>query len=144
VSTVETWGATAFGEPCGECGFGWSITALEAVAWVRGLEGHVREAAGCLAGEERGDGWSVAEYVCHVGDNLRQWSERIQAARLAGRREVAGYDPDALAEARGYAHIPLPVGLWSAANAAARWADVVAAAVDEGVELPRDARLAAC
>lgn len=135
MATVEPWGAALFGEPCRECGFGWSITPAEAVAWVRAFEEHAREATGSLTGEERLDGWSVAEYVSHVGDNLRQWSERIQATRLAGQPHVAGYDPDALADARGYAYIPLEVGLWSAGNAAQRWADVLAAAIEEGVEL---------
>lgn len=135
MGTVELWGAALFGEPCRECGFGWSITPQQAVAWVRGFEEHARQAAGSLTGDERLDGWSIAEYVCHVGDNLRQWAERIQAARLAGQRDVAGYDPDALGDARGYASIPLEVGLWSAGNAAERWADVLTAAVDEGVEL---------
>lgn len=129
-----------FGEPCRECGFGWSITPQQAVAWMRGFEGHVRQAAGFLTGDERLDGWSIAEYVCHVGDNLRQWAERIQAARLAGQRDVAGYDPDALGDARGYASIPLEVGLWSTGNAAERWADVLTAAVDEGVELQHATR----
>lgn len=137
---MEVWGAALFGEPCRECGFEWSITALEAVAWVRVFEQHARQATGSLAGEARLDGWSVAEYISHVGDNLRQWAERIQAARLAGRPDVAGYDPDALAKARGYAHIPLEVALWSAGSAAHRWADVLVAAIDEGVELQHSTR----
>jgi hypothetical protein len=107
---------------------------------VRAFEEHAREATDSLTGEERLDGWSVAEYVSHVGDNLRQWSERIQAARLAGRRHVAGCDPDALSAARGYASIPLEVGLWSVGNAAERWADVLTAALDEGVELQHTTR----
>lgn len=140
MGAVELWGAALFGEPCRECDFGWSITPPEAICWVRGFEEHARQAAGSLICQERLDGWSVAEYVSHVGDNLRQWSERIQAARLAGQRDVAGYDPDALGEARGYASIPLEVGLWSAGNAAERWADVLTAAVDEGVELQHATR----
>lgn len=137
---MEPWGAALFGEPCRECGFGWSIAPPEAVAWVRAFEEHAREATGNVTGEERLDGWSVAEYVSHVGDNLRQWSERIQAMRLAGQPDVAGYEPDALADARGYAHIPLEVALWSAGNASQRWADVLAAAIDEGVELQHATR----
>lgn len=132
---MEPWGAALFGEPCQQCGFRWSITPSEAIDRVRGFEQKVREGTCSLTGDERLDGWSVAEYVAHVGDNLRQWSERVQAARLAGRREVAGYDPDALAEARGYASMPLEVALWSASSAAERWADVVEAALEEGVEL---------
>lgn len=133
-------GAALFGDPCQQCGFGWSITAPEAVQWVHGFEETAREATRSLSGEERLDGWSVADYVVHVGDNLRQWSERIQAARLAGRPKVAGYDPDALAEARGYASIPLEVALWSASSTAERWADAPGSAPDEGVELQHATR----
>lgn len=137
---MESWGAAAYGDPCRACSFDWSIPPLEAVARVRDYEAQARKAAGELTGDERLDGWSIAEYVSHVGDNLRQWSERIQAARLAGRPDVVGYDPDALADARGYADIPLEVGLWSAGSAAVRWADVVALSIDEGVELQHATR----
>lgn len=132
---MEPWGAALFGDPCTECGFVWSLTPYDAVAWVAGFEQRVRDAVDSLKGDERLEGWSVAEYVSHVGDNLRQWSERVQAVRLAGQADVAGYDPDALASARGYDSIPLAVALWSAGNAAERWVEVLTAAVDEGVEL---------
>lgn len=59
----------------------------------------------------------------------------VQTARLAGRIGVAGYDPDALAAARGYEFIPLAVALWSAGNAAERWVEVLTALLSEGVEL---------
>ncbi|WP_181309952.1 hypothetical protein [Nocardioides campestrisoli] len=140
MSRVELWGAPLYGDPCRECGFAWSISPQDAVAWVRDFEQHARVAVGSLTGDERLGGWSVAEYVSHVGDNLRHWSERVQAARLSGRTQVAGYDPDALGDARGYASIPLQVGLWSAGHAAQRWADVLGAALDEGVELQHVAR----
>lgn len=76
-------------------------------------------------GLERLDGWSVAEDVCHVGDNLRQWAERVQASRLAHSPEVTGYDPDWLAQARNYAAIPLPVAIWSLRLGAEVWCTVL-------------------
>jgi hypothetical protein len=80
-------------------------------------------------------GWSITEYVCHVGDNLRQWAERLQGALLAQQIEVAGYDPDALAAARGYAALPLAAAAWSSELAASAWVDVVGRALGEDIEL---------
>ncbi len=80
-------------------------------------------------------GWSVTEYVCHVGDNLRQWSERLQSALLCQQREVAGYDPDALATARGYTALPLAVAAWSSQLAATAWVEVAQRALRENVVL---------
>jgi hypothetical protein len=137
---MEPWGAALFGDPCRECGFAWSLTPDDAVAWVRGFEERVRAEVGSLTGDERLEGWSVAQYVSHVGDNLRQWAERVQATRLAGQTDVAGYDPDALAAARGYEFIPLAVAIWSAGDAAERWVEVLTAALDEGLELQHASR----
>lgn len=137
---MEPWGAALYGDPCRECGFDWSLTPLDAVTWVRVFETRIREAVGSLTGDERLEGWSVSQYVSHVGDNLHQWAERVQAARLAGQTQVAGYDPDTLATARGYEFIPLAVALWSAGKAAERWVEVLTAAVNEGVELEHATR----
>ncbi|WP_110241460.1 hypothetical protein [Nocardioides gilvus] len=108
--------------------------------WVRELDERLGEAVRSLTGSERLEGWSVSEYVSHVGDNLRQWAELMQGARLAQRTRVVGYDPDALAVSRGYAFIPLAVALWSARDAAERWCAVLTAAIDEGVELQHATR----
>ncbi len=102
---------------------GWDRRLAEATAGANGAE---RRPAG---------GWTVTEYVCHVGDNLRQWSERVQSALLARRSDVAGYDPDALAAARRYAALPLAVAAWSSELAAAAWVEVVGRALREGVTL---------
>jgi hypothetical protein len=73
--------------------------------------------------------------VSHVGDNLRQWTERLQSALLAQQFEVSGYDPDALAAARGYATLPLAVAAWSSELATAAWVDVAERALGEEIEL---------
>ena len=139
---MEPWGAALYGDPCAACGYDWSRTPAEAVDWIDGWAGHLTAAtAGADGAERRPDGgWSVTEYVCHVGDNLRQWSERLQSALLARRRTVAGYDPDALGEARGYAALPLAVAVWSSELAAAAWVEVVRRALHENVELEHATR----
>jgi hypothetical protein len=107
------------------------------LSWVSGWGRHLAEATAEVDGTKRhrGGGWSVTEYVCHVGDNLRQWAERLQSALLCQQREVAGYDPDALAAARGYAALPLAVAAWSSQLAAAAWVEVTGRALRENVAL---------
>lgn len=132
---MEAWGAALFGDPCHGCGFTWSRSPSAAIEVVRSIPAEMAVAAREASGVERGDGWSVAEYVLHVADNLRQWSERVQAARLGGVSDVAGYDPDELAAARSYSAIPLPAAMWSLGISVEAWVDVMVLAVAEGVEL---------
>ena len=108
-TVVESWGAALFGDPCHACGFDWSLTPEQAIAVIAGAPEVFERATAGVDGDARQGGWSVAEYTSHVADNLRQWSERVQAARVAGQTTVAGYDPDQLAIARNYAAIPLSV-----------------------------------
>jgi SAM-dependent methyltransferase len=126
-----------YGDPCRACGFDWSLTPAEAVRWVSGWGARLAATTAAADGSERrpGGGWSVGEYVCHVGDNLRQWAERLQSALLAQQVRVAGYNPDALAEARGYGALPLAVAAWSSELAAASWVEVVSRALDAEVTL---------
>ena len=139
---MERWGAALYGDPCRACGFDWSLTPPEAVGWVRGWGARLAVVTAGADGTERrpSGGWTVTEYVCHVGDNLRQWSERLQGALLVQRTRVAGYDPDALAAARGYAALPLAAAAWSSELAAAAWAEVVGRALGEEVVLQHATR----
>ena len=139
---MEPWGAALYGDPCAQCGFDWSLTPQQAVRRVSDWSAHLAGATPGADGSERRPegGWSVTEYVSHVGDNLRQWSERVQSARLARQPDVAGYDPDALAASRGYAALPLAVAAWSSALAAATWAEVLEQALLEKVDLEHATR----
>ncbi len=76
-----------------------------------------------VSGDERHPelAWSVAEYVCHVADNLRIWAERLIGITAGGPRLVGGYDEAALAVARNYSSIPLPAALWSLGCSVDEW-----------------------
>lgn len=137
---MELWGASLYGDPCLQCAFDWTLTAEQAIDLVASAPTVFAAATAGLAGSERADGWSVAEYTSHVADNLRQWAERIQAARLASKFDVGGYDPDRLAQARAYADIPLRVALWSLDLSAASWVEVASVAVRENVVLHHSRR----
>jgi hypothetical protein len=67
----------------------------------------------------------VAEYVCHVADNLRIWAERLAGTVGGAPPEVGGYDENELADARHYELVPLPAATWSLSRAVADWGDVV-------------------
>lgn len=137
---MEPWGAQLFGDPCCECGFDWSLTPRDAVAYIASVPARVDEATAGADGTERSAGWSVTQYVSHVADNLHQWAERVQAARLSGQVDVAGYDPDALATARGYAAIPLRAAAWSLRVSVDAWVETLSAALEESVVLQHATR----
>ena len=122
--------------------FDWSISPQGAIDWVSNLQPRLTAVTASAGGSERREtgGWSVIQYVCHVGDNLRQWSERLQGARLAGTEAVSGYDADDLALARRYETLPLAAALWSTGHAIAPWVSVLTAAVAEAIVLEHETR----
>ncbi|MBM9510195.1 hypothetical protein [Actinacidiphila acididurans] len=139
---MEKWGAALYGDPCAECGFGWSLTPAEAVGVVAELPARCRALLKGRTGFERHPdlGRPPAAYVSHVTDNLRNWAERLAGARLGGAVEVPGYDQDLLARARRYNEIAPAAALWSLEGAVAAWTDSVTAALEAGVVLRHAAR----
>jgi hypothetical protein len=125
------WGPSTYGEPCAGCGFSW-VADIDAsvllVSKVPTTYARVLQGAG---GDERPDpsAWTVTAYVCHVGDNLRIWAERLAGIIRGGSSDVGGYDQDALAVARDYASISLPSALWSLSRSVNDWLEVMAEAM---------------
>ncbi|GEN80699.1 hypothetical protein [Actinotalea fermentans] len=139
---MEAWGADLYGQPCRACGWSWETEPADALAYVRGLPGVIEALMAGRTGQERGAGlaWSSGEYVCHVGDNLRLWAERV-AGRLAGDDGVVGgYDPDELARARRYEQVRLAAALWSLRRAAEDWVAVMELALARGLVLTHATR----
>jgi hypothetical protein len=134
---MQEWGATLYGDPCRGCAFGWGISQTEGVVLIGALPRSIAELTTGATGAERHPdlGWSVAEYVCHVGDNLRIWAERLMGAVGGSGPDVGAYDQDRLADARGYRSVPLPAALWSLGRSVDDWACAVAAADAAGVAL---------
>jgi hypothetical protein len=79
--------------------------------------------------------WSASEYVSHVADNLRIWSERLAGARLSGESYVTGYDNDLLGVARRYDAINIDAALWSLDWADREWSESVRMALIACTEL---------
>jgi hypothetical protein len=124
---VEPWGAALYGDPCRECGFGWSMGPQEAMSLVAAVPDRYTQLLQGTDGTQRHSdlGWSAGGYVCHVTDNLRIWAERLAGATLGGGRLVPGYDQDLLAEARAYDRVPVTGALWSLDRAVRDWREAV-------------------
>jgi hypothetical protein len=120
---LSAWGRAEFGEPCRACGFNWGTPVDEAGETVASA-GH--RFAARLVGEDGGRrhpdlGWTVTGYVCHVGDSIRVWSERIATVALGSPGAVAPYSQNLLAEARHYDEVDLSAALWSLERAVGDW-----------------------
>ncbi len=104
---------------CPACGYDWSTPAADALAVV--ADGPDRFAT-ALDGKDGmmvpADGsWNATAYLWHLADLMRSWSERwVQIADEPGSRLI-GFDPDVLADARGYRSLPTVPGLWSLRSA---------------------------
>ena len=129
---MEPWGAGLYGGQCGQCGWAWSSDVASGIEYVRSVPQRYARLLEGRSGLERHRelGWSVTGYVCHVGDNLRLWAERVAGVLRGGDARVGGYDPDALAAARGYEQVSLPAALWSLEVSAVAWVQVLTEAVD--------------
>jgi hypothetical protein len=100
---------------CPECGWDWSV---DAPAVAERLAGAPDRLAALLAGRDGSThpddkGWGAAAYLCHLADLSRGWAERWVQLEAAPGSTLVPWDPDALAEARGYRALPTAVALWS-------------------------------
>lgn len=124
-STVSDWGENLYGDPCHECGFDWAISHDEAI---KSVVNTPRSYAQVLAdadadGSERDPEltWSVGAYICHVGDNMRIWAERLAGVCRGASSVVASYDEGLLAVARAYEGIAIEAAMWSLERAVEEW-----------------------
>jgi hypothetical protein len=113
------------------------MTQADAMALVDAVPAQLAGLLGDADGRQRHPDltWPVVAYVCHVGDNLRIWAERLAGLAAGDPRPVAPYDQDLLARARGYDEIALSGALWSLARAAQDWTVAVGLADDAGITL---------
>jgi hypothetical protein len=124
---MNDWGPRVYGDPCPGCGFEWTISTEDAVSLVADVPPSLSALLRGRSGRERHPdlAWSAASYVCHIGDNLRIWAERLVGVTEGASPDVGGYDEDDLADARNYESIPLPAALWSPSRSTADWLQAV-------------------
>lgn len=134
---MSDWGRAVYGDPCRECGFGWSIRIDDAQRVVSTVPQHYATLIGDTDGSARAAGleWSIRAYVCHVADNLCIWAERLVGAARGNDQPIVPYDTDLLARARNYDAVPVEGALWSLGRAVAAWQEAVVLAGREAVVL---------
>jgi hypothetical protein len=104
---------------CDACKFSWEIDVDQALLLIHGSP---ERFAGLLDGRDGmqapgRDVWSPSAYVWHVGDLVRAWSERLHTLANDPAAAWAGFDPDELADARGYSDLPQVTAAWALAQA---------------------------
>jgi hypothetical protein len=132
---MNDWGPASFGDPCRECGFVWSLSATDADALISTAPERYAQVLGERDGSQRHPDleWTVGGYVCHVGDSLRVWAERLASVALGDAGPVAEYDQDLLARARSYATLGIRGALWSLGRAVVDWQVAVELAAEQDV-----------
>jgi hypothetical protein len=104
---------------CPGCGYDWSCTprqaCMEIAASPAAYAELLRDRDGMAPAPD--GGWNATGYVWHLTDLARSWAERwIQLADSPGS-VLVGWDPDVVAEARGYRMLPTVSGLWALSTA---------------------------
>ena len=113
---------------CDACGYDWSIDAADALILIRTSPDRFTAA---LTGRDgmaiQPDGsWNATAYVWHLTDLASSWAERwVQIAHAPGSRLV-GWDPDDLADVRGYRALPTSAALWALREAVRRFDEATA------------------
>ena len=113
----------AYGDPCRECGFDWSVEPATCVAIIGNATTRFRA---LLAGQQGQEAhatlqWNATAYVVHVADVLRIWADRVAAAALGSSDPIVPYDEGRLGDVRRYVSLPLPGAFWSLGRAVGDW-----------------------
>jgi hypothetical protein len=124
---MNRWGPDTFGDPCRACGFSWSQPQDAGHAVVMGAPAAIGALVAGRDGGSRAPGldWTVAGYVCHVGDSIRVWAERLANVALGDGEMVGEYDQDLLARARHYENVGVQGAVWSLRRAVLDWSAAV-------------------
>jgi len=81
---MSEWGRAVYGDPCRECGYDWSISQEDAASLIAAIPARYADLLQTRNSMQRHPelGWSAGAYVCHVGDSLRIWAERLTGIAL--------------------------------------------------------------
>lgn len=100
---------------CARCGYDWATTFEDALALIAGSPDRL---ASSLVGRDgtaaQPDGsWPASGYLYHLADLADGWAERWQQILVEPGSLLVPWDPDELADARGYRHLHTAPGLWA-------------------------------
>lgn len=118
---------------CPACGYQWSIDVDDALPIIElGPDRYDQVLAGANGMKAQLDGsWNATAYLWHLTDLMRSWSERWVQIREAPGSRVVGYDPDVLADARGYRSLPTYPALWALRSAVTTFVEVTSTVTPE-------------
>ena len=102
-------------ESCSTCGWSWSTSPEDALAAIGSAPGCYAELLADRDGmvPAADGGWNATAYLWHLTDLSRSWAERWIQLRAMPGSLLAGWDPDALAEARNYRELPTAAAEWA-------------------------------
>jgi hypothetical protein len=105
---------------CEVCALDWSIdpeSARDLIDASPAMYGSLLEGRDGMVPAADG-GWNATAYLWHLTDLARSWSERWVQVEAEPGSLLAGWDPDALADARNYRSLPTVSALWALSDAA--------------------------
>ncbi|MGI9586277.1 MAG: hypothetical protein ACR2N7_11875 [Acidimicrobiia bacterium] len=104
---------------CPACGFDWSIEPGDALIVIASSPDRFEAVlAGRNGMQSQPDGsWNATAYLWHLADLASSWTERWVQIRESPGSLLVGFDPDELADARGYRSLPTTPGLWALRSA---------------------------
>lgn len=114
-SAIASIGGDPDAERCEGCGAPWRPDTGAAMSLLRSAADRYADLldAGDPYRHRAPLTWSPAAYTWHLADVCRAWAERVVALRAEPERPLAGFDPDDLAEARGYDRMAASGALWA-------------------------------
>ncbi len=116
LGTAITWiGGDPDAEACAACGHPWRPGVAEARATIATAPETYPAllATGDPYRVPDGLTWHGTAYTVHVADLCRAWAERIVGHVGEPERQLAGFDPDELADARNYLGMTATAAAWS-------------------------------
>ncbi len=102
-------------EACPQCGYRWDTSYADACELIRSSPDRFEAAldgGDGMVPQEDGS-WNATAYVWHLTDLARSWAERWRQIEADPGSRLVGWDPDQLAEVRGYRSLPTTPGLWA-------------------------------
>jgi hypothetical protein len=104
---------------CPACGYRWDTAWVDALDMIEFAPDEIRRILDGRDGmQAQADGsWTASAYIWHLTDLATIWSERWIQISHSPDEPLVGFDPDILADARGYRDLPTSAGLWALGRA---------------------------
>ena len=125
---------------CPACGYAWDLAFQDALRTVKTAPERIASVLRANDGMvEQPDGtWNATAYVWHLVDFSRSWTERWYQIITEPGSTLVGWDPDQLADVRGYRSLPTAPALRALRSASAALVEATVEAGPDAVFLHGD------